>query len=996
MFIASQYNTHNNSLLSKVVRFLNSKDVSFETIHNLVNESTTAQLVPSFAFIGVWLSSNSNAETMRHSTFQVAYHLLHLISTKVPPIILLCGLQDLNWAAPNYHHHHSFVFCSFFERLQTIRSFVKPFAFAVENKTHLSRFSKCHSQIDSSLVNKYPGILMELYSDSNYQLDFMQHFKTMILNNTPINEFKDILCLSNSSIILTFAIIHLLHKFNNSRKLKHSQLLYYFSLIFRYINVFVASNNVNGLLITHQILNMPFVSPFLLIAMVNNIPKSLYIYNLLIPKRLTKGDLTVEEAKQAILDQFRIVDLSFDDELNRLIEYVPQYLFSFFLESSSSFEMPTDHPPDSIDNMLYMQLSNKTIPERFNTLVMKEIAQNQTIPPIEVISMGIQMDKFIINFVQLSISRGSFDKFLNSSFWSFFKDLQATVLPTVHDQFAPRLCQMIFKDASKDEIIPEMFISGILTTCMHVIIRIPYENNAIPFFLNCMKRNNEELQNLSRLIIMKIIQSDIVHISNEVVEMLKSSDDLVIILDYINALQNLNELNQFDDVKNLKGIISTMISKVPYTMTQAPVLTLSSLSSVTMPFNSVSNHINKIVGTYLSSNNVDLSRMLNQPNATNIHLLLRVLSSSIFIQKNESARAITEKTVSLLNSTNDNIIPKIKSFPVSSSMLVLPVAQHLLRQLLIFKHHDLAYVLIDAMSKPLLNDSIPLHWIIRFLSKNYDILTSDVKNTFDKITSSLPNADELYLSANKGYKIVDIIKLIQNTKVDYQQTPDVIKREYISSQKLNIIFSAVSILVRNDNVQTIVSEIVEPIYQQYLLNCSPSALYSFAMLLYYMPMSIILGIFTEVMKHRVFISALDILKYYLVFAPINIFKKICESATDFIKSDDIKLRSFMYIVIPSFCRLQQDEEVATKLLCGLLENVSPKTSRSLQENVIDVVGMIYVMLKLHKKRASLINSSKNFSPDLKAIIASSLDIEIDMPTTPNKPLVPKYMASSHF
>ena len=40
-----------NTLLTKIVRFLDTRDVSFESIHNLIDESTTAQLVPAFAFL---------------------------------------------------------------------------------------------------------------------------------------------------------------------------------------------------------------------------------------------------------------------------------------------------------------------------------------------------------------------------------------------------------------------------------------------------------------------------------------------------------------------------------------------------------------------------------------------------------------------------------------------------------------------------------------------------------------------------------------------------------------------------------------------------------------------------------------------------------------------------------------------------------------------------------------------------------------------------------
>ena len=77
----SQFHVSSNSLLSMIVRFLNAKDVSIEKLQNLINESTTEQLVPSFAFLGFWLTSNisNNPEPSVLASVQSALHLIDLI-----------------------------------------------------------------------------------------------------------------------------------------------------------------------------------------------------------------------------------------------------------------------------------------------------------------------------------------------------------------------------------------------------------------------------------------------------------------------------------------------------------------------------------------------------------------------------------------------------------------------------------------------------------------------------------------------------------------------------------------------------------------------------------------------------------------------------------------------------------------------------------------------------------------------------------------------------
>ncbi|OHT15776.1 hypothetical protein TRFO_13763 [Tritrichomonas foetus] len=972
MFVPAQYNSTSNSLLAKIVRFLNLKETRLQDIQNLVNESTTAQLVPSFAFLGVWLVSNANSESMALKNVQVAYHIIHLIATKVPPVILVCGLSDLNWTEHQFRVTHSMVFLSFFDRIQTIRSYMKPIAL----ETDLSRFSHCHIQIDSSFANKYPGLLTEVGGDPQFQIGCIQHFQRLIMNNVPIGDFKPLLQHKNSTIMLSYAIIGLLTKFNKSRTLTHHQLLFYFTIIFRYITSFALSDNINGLMITQHILNLPSVSPFLLIAMVSNIPKALYIYNLLIPKKLTKGDLTDEEAKKAIIEQFSIIDMSLDNSLNKLIEFVPQFLYAFFLEYPVLvYEMP--HSPDFIDHIITLHLSSKPLPETMKNIFSR---LDQEMSPTEIICMGLQLTKFILSNVQRGFIRFSREK--QATFWKFFAALSATALPTISDQFSTRFCEAALKDPTNN--MAEFLINGILNYGLHIIMNLPYENHFISFLFSCLKQN-EELQMVSRLILLKLIQSDVLHISTQIVDIIKSCEDLVLILEYIDALQNLKEITQFNDLKAIDSLIADLINKIPYNISRTPVLLINSVVPIQPHFNNISTMIYQKVSAYLQSSKIDLSRHLSTIPPNYLHLLIKVLSTTFFVQKYETAKVLTERSIFMLNDQS-NILNNLSNFQVSSSMLILPIAQHLLRQLLVFKHNDLAIALLDAITKPLLKDLIPSRWICRFLVKNYEILTPEIKQAFDKIVRLLPDANELYLSPYQNHTIQEIIHNIQIHRKINLHDPNVIYKEQISPFRHALTFSTISILLRNEPVHQIVFDFVEPLYEPFQLKCNQNVLYSISRLLEYMPATIAIGVFNTIIQKEVYVLPLNILRVFMALTTIDVFKKICESGCDLIKQNDNRLTAFLYAIMPNFSRLKNDEDVATKFLCGLLENVNAKTPRSLQENVIDAVGMVYVMLRLNKKRAALINSAKHFTPELKAIIASSLDIDIDFPRSPTPPV----------
>lgn len=981
MLLSSRYTPESNSLLSSLIKSINSNDTNWDSLQEIFNESNTDQLVQSFGYLGMWLLTNNDPETFKTRKFQCAYHYLHLIIAKVPPVILLCGLQDTNWSFKAIRTVYSTILRSFFERIWTICAFAKSYNIAISKNSKAFGISRTPKQFDPKLDQKFPDMISNFSNNFDYKSLYIHQFQIMILNNEPLDSFSNFFRMKGTNFFLTNAIQELLEYYNTKRNFTHQQLLHSFTMLFRYITEFASKNDIDGLIIAKYIINFPFYSPFFIIAMVTNIPTNLYLYELLVPSAILKGDLSVEEAKQAILNQYKICDLSLDHELDRLIEKVPEYLFSYFLDCPDETLPQTNQPSDYIDMLLTIHLSSKTMREIFEYIVMNV---NSLLTPIAILAIGYQLSKSVMTFVPFSCFQNSFEQFANPIFWNFFSSLLSSTFPLV-EQISPRFFDFFRRE--RNDYVVVIFLKATLMHCLHVFISLPFEKNFFPFLFQCLKRG-EDLQMMARLIIMKILRCSTVQFTLKIVDLLKDCNDMVVILDFIDLLQNLTEVHQFDDLKNVKELIAFLSQKLPYQFNET--LLEQCTSNTRINLNDPSQHVNQKIRSLLFSQNLtnfesrNISQLLNKETYPHLHLILRVLISSTVMNNPEIANIITQKVMLMLSTTADNLISKVPFFQVTTSHLILPIAQILLKQLLILKYNDLACMLLNALENPLLNDQTPLRWIARFLRKNYDYLTADVKNKFDKLTMMLPYSSELYLSPSKGYSIRDALKAVTENPIR-KIAPDTITQEINSYQKRIFYLASISILVRHDPIQDIINGLVEPLYEPFFAKHQENLYYQIPLFLNHLPSCISYRIIRSIIHHQLYSLPLNILNGYLTISPIDVFQKVCESCHELIGSDGIRLRKFLVIVMPNFTRLRQNQEIATSLACGLFESVNSETERQLQETVIDTVGILYIMLKLHKKRTQLINAAQHFIPELKTIIASSFDIEFDPPRSPIQP-----------
>lgn len=989
-------------LLSKIVRFLNSKDVSFESIQNLINESTTAQLVPSFAFLGFWLSSNSNnsSSTAQFSTVQSANHLMELISLKVPPVILLSGMIDLNWGSHQSHWSREVYFSSIFERLEKIQAFVRPLSL----DGHVLRWSHCFpSKNHDQLISTLPLLSDDYYTDSKYQNNCLEHFMHLIEHRQPIDAFKPILERRNGKLILTFAIIQMLSKLNNVRNAKHSQLLFMFSVVFYYIQSFAATNEIDGQILCEYLQSRPFVSPFCMAGIVNHISPLLYLFNLLIPRKLALGDIEEETAKEAILAQYPMVDLTGDTELNPYIERLPEMLYIYFLQPTvrkAEAKMPT---ATVTDRLILVQLIEKNMTDRSKAIF--NCSMKQYFEPIIACVIAPQLIINVFKWFSRCLGDTKGCNYLTKNLCSFVSNLLSLSLPTNSDN----LTNLFKLNAhNPDPFYHELLLKGAYKYLIASLLPLPlHKHFYIYLFLMLRKpdekqpvkqeeaRKKDERQVLSRIFFSKLLRTNTPTCTQAICDELMNCADLCVILDFIEACSRELKIKNSEEASELSSIIDQLIKKLPIVArhdkksyivitdiipnrpgfnqaTKEALMILQGMPQISA--NELANHLRNISNPVLGSN------------------VTRILASSSLLEKSEHAMTITDFAIKSLLDQKNITYTETELFGIPVSSVMYTISQLLLKHLLLNRQSEYALSLLDAMTTQFLNDKVPLHWLVPFMSETYKYLTPIIKRKINELVIQLPCAEELYVPYNGKDNIRKICDILSARLDPLLQEPDIITLEYSAPMSHAIAFAVVSFLVRDATPDEIVQDLIRPfvdfreLYTNRENDCGVLMI-----LITYLPKKIGYKWFSNLIERPVHPLTLDTMRQFMVFAPIELFKKICNSSMEFCKKSNEQLFSLLYITMPSFGRLKKDEAVATKFLCGILENVNYRTTPfSLQERIVDSVGLVYVTLKLQKSRTTLIKSAKQFTPELKAIIASSLDIDEDQkPTRVGKSFSPQ-------
>lgn len=955
-----------NALLSMIVRFMNSKGDSscIELINNLIDESSTSQLVPAFAFLGSWLATNiKNSNDPHYRTIlQSAYKLVGKISLKVPPIILSNGVFDLNWGMYQPHWTLYQFYEPINDRILQLRSYVKPFSIYGQLILFPNTYSLHHE------FSPATGMMIELEVDPEYQIACLAHFKRLLLNHAPSDAFKPILSRHNGRATLTRAIIDLLRELNEVKEATHCQLIFAFSSLFLYINSFTQSNDIDGQMLCEFLQSRPYLSPFCILAMINHVPINLYLFNLLTPREIAQN---IEQQTDIQSSQYIMVDLTSCNTLKQFISKIPLILSNYFLTINPTGETENCNKIDDNEFLSFIHLSSATLYNKMKAVL--SIARERQLGPLHVSSMGILLLRCIIFSLQRTLSDCAETKMFTKDFCHFVKTVFSILSPTQ----ASQLGQKFFgaNEAQASKVNADLTIRGALSHLVPVILHNTVNDQIIRYCSIAAK--DAKLHKNAIMLITKLLISAPPKLTPEVFSILVKSDDIYMLIEYIIAINSNMSLHSLEEYKTMEDQKNKLINRLPLRIICGqPLVTIETgLNQDITPYTEFSQFIMRIFDQMAPHSCVsDLIRALKTQKDNESTILLMFGMSSYMSDKSFASLICSQ----LLEMYRDNTYSEDGQckFEIRRCDYALIVSQTVLGRLLFFHFDDLAERLLDAMAEMIEHDTTPLRWIYNFLIQYRPYLTNSIRSRLDVIVSHLRYADEMYIKGSEH----DLVYLVAQSLVknDYVliQDPDMVNSEFQSPYAHAEAFAYCSLLIPNYSDDQLIAMMLSPIFQiEKAWAKRDSACLSIAKLAGNVSKDLSIKFFSHIIKHKKTELGIIAGRMFLLTCRIDVFKEICIHTKDMIGKSNGKLDYFMRMAMPSFQRLKGDEQTTTSMLCAFLESVSDRTPKVLQESVIDAVGLVYSQLKLYNSRTKLINSSMTFTPELRSIFASSLDVD---------------------
>lgn len=963
MFISKKDN-----LLSFAVKYFNSGDVPINNIKELINDSTSENLKPLFSFLLTWVVEHhsSSKDDLILEKINNALKFIDMIFLKVPPVALVTSYDELRVSIQKSNYLLNDFFHSFNYRITNISSLVN--LTVMENLIKKNSFGGGR---DYESDNEF--ILAYIFPSSNIndQLNYIIYFKRLIYDYSPIDSFKPLLEYRESIYILTISIIDILTELNSSREATHIQLLFSFSTLFSYVQTFSQTNDIDGQILCEYLQTCPYISPFCMLAIVNRIKPSSYLYNLLIPKEIASGRCTTQESSiNAILSQYHLIDMTYDDTLSDLIKHIPTIMCKYFLHNIE-LKTPSEQGSSDADIITFITLTNTSGYENLKTILY--YVKDRQIDHIHVAAMSQNLMYNILFAFQYTFYECCRKKMFTPTLVTMTASVLASTLPLNTEVLASKFL--------RNNILPlttEFVIRAVYSDLIHIVAQLPIHRNMIPFLLNSVKDGEKDdtetqmtdLQFCARLLLMKCLRICSSKFTDSLVNLILSCRDVIVILEYIDYTDTCLELNSYVEQQYIANFREKLINVCPIMSSSvSPFIcdfNAKDISKLYNSFDSISVQCYESILFIKNQGNIDYILSLSPILAISV---IRLLLSSTFVMNHDFARNLCSIVVSKLKDNSDSCKNSLQ-FTITISHAYLVISQLLLSKLVQFNHIDIAISLVHEMQEPLKNDSMPLHWLLNFTRQNCNKFNKELKQTLFEALKSIPFFNKYDISTLP--KILDHLYNIRKKKI---LDPDLLSREYTSDFQHMIVLATCFCLLSDLSDEEIVEELTRPItdisrpYLDRTTYC-----HCVTKLASMLSESIVYQFFNKVVCLPLCDLTTLVGRELISNITYNELRFIYRNSYSLIGGSETKLKSYITLTLFSYRRIKGDFETAVMMLKGILESVTAQSSVTLLEFVIDVLDFTYMALNLHKSRAELINSCSKFPANMKTIIASSLEI----------------------
>jgi hypothetical protein len=206
--------------------------------------------------------------------------------------------------------------------------------------------------------------------------------------------------------------------------------------------------------------------------------------------------------------------------------------------------------------------------------------------------------------------------------------------------------------------------------------------------------------------------------------------------------------------------------------------------------------------------------------------------------------------------------------------------------------------------------------------------------------------------------------------------PDILLSPYSSRHEHIIDLAIVSLVLSKASVDEIIEEFADTLFSPMRVWANREDVGRFASgLAAALPYDFGYKYFIMLMNHPCFPTTLETARMFLLFSRIDVLHTICRAASKIINFIPHRLSLFVEAMMANFIRLRASAAIAADMMIVWVQNLEGVVPRSLQQTVVDALGLMFLHLQLHQEAHRILTASAAFDipEDVRAMLLAVLD-----------------------
>lgn len=964
-------------ILQSVVSILENGVGSSEMIEKMIKEATPSALMPTFSFLYSWTSSH-NTTLKRPKNVRIAFQLIGILVTKIPPVLLITSGFDINEGINQDCCSLSSFFVSINKRIKLIREYLQP----ISGNGEIYPFPLTMDFKDDMWSLCDADLTLELGFENASSRAYIDHFKRMILNRVPIQFFKPYLEQKSRAEVLTRAIIEIIDELNESKTATHMQLLVGFTNVFQYTQFFATMMpNFSALdvkMLSNYIQTMPTMSPMCAVAIINQISPSVYLYNMLVP------DVNGPQDHSG----YTLFDKTQDTVIPHETENINIALNNYFNPPETSLGTCDDsffkNDNYTIMDLLVYLITDKSDYNKKSIKIVNTLAQGREIKTDYLYALGSLHMNRIVTLVNGQITSCVEKTMFKRRFISFIKGLTCQMCPTMSDKIGTYLMK---NTSGKPQKEMNYLITILSTTMMENVLNSPNET-IIPFAIDFAKRANPDGP---RHLIRRILLNDLPKIGPKVQAAILDCNDIVILLSFADALVNATMVHTCAQRDEKLDLVKSIMNKLPFefkplddTFRRIEITSVKNFFDESQFNESSVRLIKKFMvasSQYLPPiDDIELIQILMFSTSMNNNefasRLIERIANETFKRYKSEENEMASKEKSNGYDTTISYILKLDSITVTSTYN-LAILQQCMQQALSIGSSQEAFTYIRQIEDVLKEDDVSMHWIYLLLNRFRSMIVSipTLRITLSKVINSkisnyaqLNPDNNLMLDLTSPSYVCSIINILIKNDKPLLQNPSVVKSEYLGPYFQALASTRCQLLLSEATDKAIAEALAGPLYDTlYPWENKVDAMTQLGKFVSGLSDGIIKE-FLNIINQNYTSSSIICGRVLIAMTNIDVFLSLLNT----VKVQDDKLEQFMQMMLPSFYRVSGSKEAAMSIINIFLNSFQAKTTK-FTSTAIDIIGFLYIKLELEQYRTEILERARILPESSTIILEAYLD-----------------------